>query len=483
MPRVKRPIHKYVLVALDVLVLNLAFVLALLLHTRKGVHILGHTFPYLSSEVLFFLAYSAVIVFILYTNQLYMINVYLSVTPQIQRLLKSLTFSLVGIAVASFFTKSSMIVDSRLVILLFFVLSFVLLVAVRVILFRIIFKHLAGRGLIRRYALIIGAGKRGAGVASSLSRGNTLGMIVVGMLDDIVPAGTEVVPGVVVLGPVGALGAVMESRRVDEIIICLDDGPEDRCLNIIEQCEGTGVRVVVASPNFSVVSRWISQERYNDVPVFCVMNSQGYLGLPLLKRIFDSCLAAAGLLMLSPLLLFLAVSIKLDSRGPVLFAHTRIGKDGRPFKFYKFRSMRVGSDKDESRQEKLREFIQDDRHDASGSTKIVDDRRVTRVGKFLRKVSLDELPQLINVVKGEMSLVGPRPCLPYEWEDYAPWHKRRMSVVPGCTGVWQVFARSKVGFHDMVILDLYYANVASFPLDLWLILKTIPVMVFGSGGK
>ncbi len=477
------PKHKYALVALDVIVLNSAFVLALLLHTRRGVQIHTPAFPYLSPEVLFFLAYSVVIVFIFYANQLYTINVYLSVMPQIQRLLKALIYSLIGIAVGSFFTKSSMIVDSRLVILLFFVLSFVLLVAVRVLLFRILFTAACERGIIKRFALIIGAGARGVRVASSLALGNRFGLNVIGMLDDSIPAGTEMIPGVVVLGPVDALPSVMQTREVDEIIICLDEGPEERCLDIIEKCERTGARVVVASPNFNIVAKWLFQERYGDVPVFCVMNSHAYFGLPVLKRVFDAALAVLAVIMLFPLLLVLALAIKLDSRGPVIFAQTRIGKYGTPFRFYKFRSMHVGSDSDEERKQKLKQFIQGPRHEAGGSTKIVDDRRVTRIGVYLRKSSLDELPQLINVIKGDMSLVGPRPCLPYEWDDYAEWHKKRLSVVPGCTGVWQVFARSRVGFHDMVILDLFYANALTFPLDVWLILKTIPVMLFGSGGK
>jgi lipopolysaccharide/colanic/teichoic acid biosynthesis glycosyltransferase len=120
---------------------------------------------------------------------------------------------------------------------------------------------------------------------------------------------------------------------------------------------------------------------------------------------------------------------------------------------------------------------------SEGSTKIVNESRVTSVGRFLRKTSLDELPQLFNVLKGDMSLVGPRPCLPYEWDHYEEWHKRRLSVIPGCTGVWQVSGRSAVGFDDMVILDLYYIQNTSLFLDLQLIFKTIPVMVFGRGGK
>ena len=145
--------------------------------------------------------------------------------------------------------------------------------------------------------------------------------------------------------------------------------------------------------------------------------------------------------------------------------------------------MRPGSDTDPGRAQRVKEFIQNASGASGRSTKIVDENQVTRVGRFLRKSSLDELPQLFNVIRGEMSLVGPRPCLPYEWDRYSEWQKQRLSVTPGCTGLWQVSARSKVGFREMVILDIFYANNVSFHFDAWLILKTFPVMLFGSGGQ
>jgi lipopolysaccharide/colanic/teichoic acid biosynthesis glycosyltransferase len=145
--------------------------------------------------------------------------------------------------------------------------------------------------------------------------------------------------------------------------------------------------------------------------------------------------------------------------------------------------MYVGSEKDHDRVRKLEAFIKHGQADTPGTTKIVDKSKVTRVGSFIRRTSIDELPQLVNVLRGDMSIVGPRPCLPYEWEKYDEWHKRRLDVTPGCTGVWQVMGRSKVGFRDTVIIDLFYAQNMSFRLDLWLVLKTIPVMLFGTGGK
>jgi lipopolysaccharide/colanic/teichoic acid biosynthesis glycosyltransferase len=173
--------------------------------------------------------------------------------------------------------------------------------------------------------------------------------------------------------------------------------------------------------------------------------------------------------------------IKITSQGPVLFNQTRIGKFGKPFQFYKFRSMRVSDGEDEERKKKMIEFIKET--DSLQGSKVINDSRLTWIGKIIRKTSLDELPQLFNVIKGDMSLVGPRPCLPYEFEHYDEWQKRRLNVIPGCTGVWQVWGRSSVSFKDSVVLDLYYINNMSPWLDMQLIIQTIPAMFFLRGGK
>jgi lipopolysaccharide/colanic/teichoic acid biosynthesis glycosyltransferase len=229
-----------------------------------------------------------------------------------------------------------------------------------------------------------------------------------------------------------------------------------------------------------------SIEHYGNVPVVGVFQSgisdmnEGY------KRAFDTLVAALTLVLLAPLFALIAILVKLDSRGPVFYRQVRIGKNGREFRLYKFRSMTVGSDDDADREKLVAEFItskEKQRHVEVASTKIVNEAHVTNVGKWLRRFSLDEFPQLINVLRGEMSIVGPRPCLPYEYAHYEEWHKRRMSVLPGLTGMWQVAGRSIVSFEDMVILDLHYIQNASIILDLRVMLKTIPVILFGTGAK
>ena len=243
-------------------------------------------------------------------------------------------------------------------------------------------------------------------------------------------------------------------------------------------------QVKVASPLYDIIAERVFTERYGTIPVVGMTSSHSIMQ-EWSKRLFDFVLAALGLVLLMPLFVLISIAVKLDSRGGVFYKQVRVGKDGKEFYLYKFRSMKPGSDADEKRIHAAVSFIKAGGGGEIGplSTKIVNEDRITLVGRFVRKTSLDELPQLINVLRGEMSLVGPRPCLPYEWDNYDEWHKKRMSVIPGCTGVWQVSARNEVGFDDMVVLDLYYIQNASLLLDFQLILKTIPVMLFGKGGK
>ncbi len=192
------------------------------------------------------------------------------------------------------------------------------------------------------------------------------------------------------------------------------------------------------------------------------------------KRIIDVIGAGVGLILLAPLFGLIAAAIKLDSPGSVFFTQTRVGKDGRHFRFYKFRSMCSDA-------EYLRKSIEHLNEVSGPVFKTRNDPRITAVGALLRRFSLDELPQLINVVKGDMSLVGPRPPLPEEVEDYEPWQMQRLSVTPGLTCIWQVSGRSDIPFDRWVEMDLEYIRRRSLLLDLKLLLLTIPAVISGRG--
>ena len=191
------------------------------------------------------------------------------------------------------------------------------------------------------------------------------------------------------------------------------------------------------------------------------------------RRALDVAGALTGLVATAPLLLGIALWVRSESPGPALFRDVRVGAGGRPFTLYKFRSMRLGGD-DRAHRELIEAELRGEDTQQQGSTKLADDPRVTRSGRFLRRTSLDELPQLINVLRGEMSLVGPRPCLPWEAELFPPEFAGRFAVRPGMTGLWQVSGRSTVGTLDMLRLDLQYVRDRRFSLDLRILLWTVP---------
>ncbi|MDO9695349.1 MAG: sugar transferase [Candidatus Latescibacteria bacterium] len=202
-----------------------------------------------------------------------------------------------------------------------------------------------------------------------------------------------------------------------------------------------------------------------------------------LKRLLDIVLAGGAVLVLSPLLLVLALLVRRSSPGPVFFVQERIGKNSQPFPFYKFRTMVHKSDDAIHRQFAAMFINGGSQHSSTDKVyKLTEDPRVTGIGRWLRKTSLDELPQLFNILRGEMSLVGPRPPIAYELDLYQPWHHERLRITPGLTGLWQVSGRSNVPFEEMVRLDIHYINSWSLGQDVRIMFKTVPVVLRGTGG-
>jgi len=204
------------------------------------------------------------------------------------------------------------------------------------------------------------------------------------------------------------------------------------------------------------------------------------------KRVLDIIAAAFGLLIISPLAAVIALCIRLSSPGPVVFRQVRIGKDGKEFEFYKFRSMKMNCD-DTSHREYIKLFIEGDEEGLKkyqGRKKVYKmtcDDRVTAIGRLLRRTSFDEIPQLINVLKGDMSMVGPRPHIPYEVDIYKDWHRRRLAGQPGITGWWQIHGRSRVTFDDSVLMDIWYLEHQSLLLDIRIMCRTITKAIVGRG--
>lgn len=204
---------------------------------------------------------------------------------------------------------------------------------------------------------------------------------------------------------------------------------------------------------------------------------------PTAKRALDLTISVLFLIAFAPVWLVIAAALKMDSRGPVLFRQARVGRNGETFMVYKFRSMHVNND-DAAHRKFVEAFMAaPSNSDGSSYFKIKNDPRVTRVGRILRKTSLDEIPQILNVLKGEMSIVGPRPALPWEVAQYEPWQRERLYALPGITGTWQVEGRSRVSFDEMMRMDISYVRAPSMWGDISLILRTVPAVLLGTGAE
>jgi exopolysaccharide biosynthesis polyprenyl glycosylphosphotransferase len=317
----------------------------------------------------------------------------------------------------------------------------------------------------RRRAVLVGTGKHIADVAHALGDAPHSPIEVVGFL---APGGLPA-NGLRSLGTLGNLEHVLGTERIDEVIIADPEFPQADALDLVDQCNQRGVRVRLAPSTMEILIHRAEFVPGQSVPLF-ELGPPVFEGVDFaLKRAFDLFGATLLLLLLSPLLLAITIAVWSTSRGPILFRSTRRGIGQRPFSCLKFRTMHSDA---EERQADLEEL-----NEATGALfKIREDPRLTRIGSMLRRFSLDELPQLINVLRGEMSLVGPRPLPQRDYDMLEDWHRKRYLVLPGITGLWQVSGRSELDFDDLVHLDFIYLEHWSLALDLTILLKTIPAV-------
>jgi len=338
----------------------------------------------------------------------------------------------------------------------------------------IVLRKLRKRGIGVVRTLIVGAGEVGRTIMRNIVAQPGLGYQVVGFVDDNPEKGHKDIGRFKGLGSIDNLPRIVQEESIDEVIITLPWMYHRKIISIMTQCEREGVRAFLVPDLFQMSLSRMDVDDLGGVPMIGVKEISITGWKSVTKRAIDFTIALVGLIVLSPLMLLIALAIKLDSPGPVLFRQIRVGKGGRQFVLHKFRSMWEGA---EEEQEKLTDL-----NEAEGPIfKIRHDPRCTRAGRFLRRTSLDELPQFYNVLRGEMSLVGPRPPIPAEVEHYEEWHKKRLEVSPGMTGLWQVSGRSELTFDEMVLLDIYYIENWSAAVDTEIFLRTIPKIIFGSG--
>ncbi len=322
----------------------------------------------------------------------------------------------------------------------------------------------------RRRAVLVGSGSHIEDVAHALKDEVHAPVEMVGFIS-LTPRPDN---GLRSLGRIDDLPAVLDAHRVQEVIIADPDFPEDRAVELVDQCHRRGVTVRIAPSTMEILVHRAEFVPGASVPLFelrpPVFDGFDYA----IKRSFDFVVALLLLIVLSPFLLLIAAAVAVSSRGPVLYRSMRPGIGGESFACLKFRTMRSGSDQMQADLESLNE--------ATGPLfKMREDPRLTRLGRFLRRYSIDELPQLLNVLAGQMSLVGPRPLPQRDFDQLEEWHKKRYLVLPGITGLWQVSGRSELDFDDLVRLDFLYLERWSVGLDLAILLKTVPAVISRRG--
>ncbi len=333
----------------------------------------------------------------------------------------------------------------------------------------------AGESADRRNILIVGSGSRAREMGELISRYSDWGLRILGYVE--VNGGDGVCRGADTLGSLADLPGIVESNVVDEIIF-VGSSPRDlNCLDdVLAICKEQGIKTRVAADLFPSKISKVSMEFIENVPVLTFSSTPDHAPSLLIKRIMDITLSAVLFVVLMPAMLLVGLLVKLTSRGPAIYMQVRCGLYGRKFVLYKFRSMRDGAE----------DVLWEIKHlnEMDGPVfKMRNDPRVTPLGRILRKTSIDEWPQFWNVLKGDMSLVGPRAPLPEEVREYTRWQRRRLSVKPGITCLWQVSGRNEIDFHEWMKLDLHYIDNWSLLLDLKILLRTFPVVLLGKGAR
>lgn len=343
----------------------------------------------------------------------------------------------------------------------------------------------AARAVARRSSLyvqntlILGAGDVGQRVARKLLRHAEYGLNLVGFVDARPKPRHPDLAHLELLGSLDELATIVHEYAVERVVVAFSGDTADETLDALRALDDFEVQVDVVPRLFELVSPSVKVDTLEGLPLVELPPVKLPRSARLIKRTIDVVGAAALLVLAAPLLALIAVAIKLDSTGPVLFRQTRLGQGQRPFVTLKFRTMRVGSDNEAHRAYIRTTMSADLSAGSSGLYKLDRPDAVTRVGRLLRSTSLDELPQLLNVVRGDMSLVGPRPCIPYETEFFRPHHFDRFLVPAGITGLWQVTARAYATFGEALDMDVAYARGWSLALDLRLLCRTPLAVIAG----
>ncbi len=362
----------------------------------------------------------------------------------------------------------------RTYIAIFFVINIFSLGLGKLVLFRVA-KLIREKGKNRRQVLLVGTEEKAREFIEIVRKNFGWGLDIIGLISTELMRQEGFICGVKILGPYTDFTSIFHQHPVDEVIIFVLTNELPKIEEIIKICEREGVQVRVNSDFFGRLTKRVTVDQVYGVTFISLLNVSRSEWSEIIKRLMDIFLSAIGIIMLSPLFLLISILIKTTSKGPVFHKLKVFGFNKKPYIMYKFRTMVLNAEEIKNKLAHLNEM-------QGPVFKIKNDPRVTKVGKYLRKYSLDELPQLWNVLKGEMSLVGPRQALPEELAKYDSWHRRKLSVKPGITCLWQVRGRNKItDFNEWVKMDLEYIDNWSLWLDIKILVKTLWVVLKGTG--
>jgi exopolysaccharide biosynthesis polyprenyl glycosylphosphotransferase len=425
---------------------------------------------YFYSRLVFILAPAWLIVFRLFG--LYDVTNLFGGMQEYSRVLNACTLSMMLIILSSFFDLTFDIARGW-VILSWGAVTFTVLMG-RFLLRRVV-QRLRSKGRFLTTVLIIGANEEGMAIAKQLQDDAKSGIWIAGFADDEAARGTELLPGTSVLGSTDSVAALVRYHGIQEIIVATTALSREKLLELF-QTFGADDNIVLrmSSGLYEIMTTGVQVREFGNVPLLSI-NKVRLTGAELLmKRSLDLLISAIASFLLLPIMLVIAIAIKLDSPGPILYRRRVVGVGGKLFDALKFRTMYIDADDRLARDVALREQFEK-------NYKLKDDPRVMRVGRILRRTSLDELPQLFNVLKGQMSLVGPRMITWEERQRYGKWRMNLSTVKPGITGLWQVSGRSEISYEERVKLDMHYIRNFSIWLDLHLLWRTIPAVLKGHG--
>jgi exopolysaccharide biosynthesis polyprenyl glycosylphosphotransferase len=360
-------------------------------------------------------------------------------------------------------------------VLALFVIFDALLLLIGKVFFFFLRHYLRGSKTLQRMVLMVGAGEKAGRYINAMRQHSDWAVELIGFIDNDPKKIGEHYYGAAVLGAPPDMPAILHSHAIDEVVFAVPTRQLEECVDMFALCEQEGVRTLIISDFFSGLISRVESEVIHGIPVLMYSTTPRKEWELLLKRLFDIAFSGTLLILFLPLFLTIAAAIRLTSKGPIFYRWQVVGINKKRFTGFKFRTMIVGADR-------MKELLMDKNEMQKVVFKMKHDPRVTPVGRILRKFSFDELPQLWSVLKGDMSVVGPRPPLVSELDKFESWHRRKLSVKPGLTCLWQISGRSDIqDFDEWVRLDLQYIDKWSLWLDFRILLKTVPVVLMGRG--